>query len=694
DGFTGFTPLQNELMLIFMRIADKIRISLTLDPDEEVYTGIREDELFAVTKRTAISLGKMAQSVRCERLPDIRLRMDENSRFPKENAIAFLERNIFKNNGAVYKEDASEVCICGCKDPRREIEYAAAYIHRLIRKEGLRYRDFAVCSYAPETYSPYVEGIFASFGIPVFIDEKSVIAFSPCIEFYTSAIELFVYDFNYESVMHFLRSAPWVIEQERADLFDRYLTASGIRGIRAYETLFKASPADITPDELIRVNEIREELILRFAPLCRAFREADCTVDMVTRALYEMGVSFYTEEGLKDLEARAYEAGDEKKTREYAEVYGITIDLMDQLVDLLGNEKTDPLLYLELFSAGMENAKVGRIPSGNDSVLIGDIERTRIDGIRCLILLGANDGVIPKTVMRGGLLSQADRMKLSEGGMEMAPSDREQTFMQRFYLYMAITKPSERLCITYSQTDSEGVQLRPSYLITNLTESLPRHFSGGYDRELMWTESERGATGEFIRILRAIGDGEDYPKDMAAGLLSSFEKNDREKMNVLLSAADKRYEGDPISRSVLRAIDKGVIKGSVSRMESFMGCSERFFLQYILGLKEPVSPDIEAVDMGTLYHEALYRYESGVSKDGLTLSAITDEDSDRILDGAVEEAFGGMEKPHILSSARQREILRRMKDTLRRTVWALRLQAAAGEYEPGGFEVSLEEAMR
>lgn len=53
-----------------------------------------------------------------------------------------------------------------------------------------------------------------------------------------------------------------------------------------------------------------------------------------------------------------------------------------------------------------------------------------------------NDGIIPKAANAGGIISEYERELLAEK-VELAPGAREQAFIQRFYLYRNLTKPSE-----------------------------------------------------------------------------------------------------------------------------------------------------------------------------------------------------------------------------------------------------------
>ena len=76
-----------------------------------------------------------------------------------------------------------------------------------------------------------------------------------------------------------------------------------------------------------------------------------------------------------------------------------------------------------------------------------------------------NDGIIPKSGGTGGIISDIDREFLQESEYELAPTPRQQMYIQRFYLYLNMTKPSRRLYLGYSKVNSAGKSIRPAYLV-------------------------------------------------------------------------------------------------------------------------------------------------------------------------------------------------------------------------------------
>ena len=93
--------------------------------------------------------------------------------------------------------------------------------------------------------------------------------------------------------------------------------------------------------------------------------------------------------------------------------------------------------------------------------------------IHILFFVGVNDGSVPKAGSTGNIISQFEREKMAEHHLMLAPGAREKVFIQKFYLYLNLTKPSDGLYVTYSRVSPEGKALRRSYLIGTLCNMFP-----------------------------------------------------------------------------------------------------------------------------------------------------------------------------------------------------------------------------
>ena len=246
-------------------------------------------------------------------------------------------------------------------------------------------------------------------------------------------------------------------------------------------------------------------------------------------------------------------------------------------------------------------------PRGFGQVLVGDIERTRLEHVRVLFFLGVNDGVIPRISTEGGILSQLERQMLAEADYELAPTSRERAFIQRFYLYLNMTKPSERLYLTYAGCGADGASRRPSYLIGMIRRLFP-----GLEPEDGTVVSPMERMEAPGAALRYLTEGFDAAKRGEASeewkaLFAWYEKapERKEQLSRLLSAAFYRFHQEPLSKEVSHLLYGSVLENSVTRLERFAACAYEHFLTYGLRLRPREEHTFEAVDFGNLVHTAL-----------------------------------------------------------------------------------------
>ena len=185
-------------------------------------------------------------------------------------------------------------------------------------------------------------------------------------------------------------------------------------------------------------------------PVYQVFSDKKSTVKDYVLAIYKLIVLLDIPDKLAKKEQALLDAGDQTASKEYGQIYKIVMQLFEKYVAVLGDECMDAEEFTQILDAGLDAADVAVIPPGYDTVTIGDIERTRLTNIKVMFFAGVNDGIVPKAAGRGGIISQYEREALKELDIELAPGAREQAFIQRFYLYLNMTKPSRELYISYT----------------------------------------------------------------------------------------------------------------------------------------------------------------------------------------------------------------------------------------------------
>ena len=309
-----------------------------------------------------------------------------------------MEHNIFRYPYETYEKKQDQVSIYSTRDAEEEMLFVARQIERLVSKEGYRYMDMAVVTGDIETYNTFAEGIFTKAKIPCFIDYKKKILGNPFAELIRSAISIIIEDFSYESVFRYLRSGLSQISIDDIDVFNNYVKATGIRGAKKYQEAFERIYRSKEEIDLDKINSIREQILFEIGPLYEVLKDKKSNVKDYTRALYELGVRLDVEEKLDKFRIQFEENNMLSIAKEYQQIYGIVMDLYDQIVLLLGNDLISPKEFSEIIETGLEEAKVGLVPVGVDEV-IGDTQRTRLKDIKVLFLLGLMKGLFQEHLL-------------------------------------------------------------------------------------------------------------------------------------------------------------------------------------------------------------------------------------------------------------------------------------------------------
>ena len=697
DGFTGFTPIQNRLIQELMRVCAETIVTVTIGVGEDPYKMDGEQKLFHLSKKTVADLEKLAAEAEVERGEDLFVKGGPN-RFAKAPALHYLEQNLFRYQYEPYAGEQQEIHMFEALSPREEVHQTALYIRHLIREQGMTYRDIAVVIGDLEGYASYVETEFGQLEIPCFLDRTRGIVLNPMIEYIKSALQLYIKDFSYDTVFHFLRSGMADISREEIDELENYVIRTGARGYRTYSRLFTRRTEELQGNAegseqaeektMERLNRIRQQFMDAVEILHMGSQEK--AGDYVSH-LYDFLEQNQVQQKLLNYQQQFEKEGDLSRAREYAQIYRLVMDLLDQVYELLGEEEISRQEFADILEAGFGEITVGTIPQNVDRIVVGDMERTRLKQVKVLFFLGVNDGSIPKNASKGGIISDMDREFLIESGTEMAPSPRQQMYIQRLYLYLNMTKPSEQLYLSYAKVNSEGKGIRPSYLIDTVRKLFPA-MSVEYPQNrsrLEQIEGRQEGARYLAEELREYVEGtlpEEERQDFYL-MYRAYEANAAGR-DLLTRAAFRRYRESGLSRIVARALYGQQLENSVSRLETYAACACRHFLQYGLSLQEREEFGFEASDMGTVYHAVLENFAGKLAESNLTWWDFTEDFAAKAVKESVEAYAATYGETVLYSSARNEYAITRMSRILTRTVLTLQKHLKQGSFQPDDYELS------
>ena len=682
DEFTGFTPCQYDVLRELCKVTEKIYITATIDAREDLFPHNNPYQLFYLSKDTFKHMADLCQDEGITFEQPLFVGKGEGKlphRFEGRKDLEALEHNIFRYPSSQYKEQPEAVKISCHRSPKAEVEFVAREIERLVREEGYRYRDLAVITGAMEDNENILSRALTQMNIPFFMDTKKSMVENTFSQLILSLLHMFVYGMDYENTFSFLRSGLSPLTDEETDLIENSVLASGIRGYSRWNSEWKNKDEEI--------NRIRECVMRVVEPFYQVNPEQKHTVKEFTKALDSFIKQGEYEEKLAQRAEQFEQAGETIVAKEYGMVYDAMYALFEQAEDLMGDEEVSLDEYTQILETGMDSLELGFVPPGNDTVIIGDVIRTRLKRVKILFFINVNDKIVPKGAKSPGLLSTRERELVAEHKIQLAPDAREGMFSEQFYLYANMTKPSERLYVTYSRLDGTGSTQRPSYLIDRLTKLFPQLVVDDIEKRPWQPSDILGMDNGFSYLLGHMKDAKF--SDEAKQLYAEFKRDKqlKDRMNKILDAwKTKRSEGK-LSSYVTKLIYGDVLFGSVTRLELYGACPFAHFAKYGLDLRERKVYEIALPDLGNVFHHALERISGDLMSNHREWSELKGDDFSQLANDAIDHVVNEYNDTLFYETKRSEFIIHRMKRILTRTVWAIHEQMKRGDYKQSGYEL-------
>ncbi len=734
DGFTGFTPVQNKVIAALLDVCRQVIIAIPLD-GSSLTEEVKEQELFAFTKKTYLSLVELAKERNC--VIEEPLLLSAGARFSENLELKYLEKNIFQYPIVPYKDKCDRIYLDNCHDVNEEVGVLVRNIRKLVRDEGARYKDIAVVSGNLPAYEAWINEKCIEYDIPVYIDTTKGIVLNPFVEYIKSSLLMIRRDFSYDSVMQYLRTGFTALSMDEIDIFETYIVETGIKGISSYLKPFtrktlamreeerrdkgmdgvsgnadeeengaEASNNNIADDgkgvlgtdvknnrvSLIYINNIRIKMMEELESLIKGgiSRKGSIKISSYIKSIYNFIAKTGANAKLLEYGAEFKLAGDYAKALEYEQIYTHTCKMFEQMYQLIGEESMDLEEFCGILDAGFMEIRVGMIPQSADRIIVGDLERTRLKPVKYLFFIGLNDGWVPKAGAKGGLISDIDREFLINAGATLSPSPRMQTYIGRFYLYSNMAKPSEKLYLSYTAMDNEGAAMRPSYVVDMVERLFPGICGTRIENNKYYELNTKKEAGELVAALAnkyAEGKANADEKHMLFNLSKGL-KGDESFLEGIIRNAFFRYEKQSLDKRIAGILYGSRLYASISRMETYAKCAYSYFLQYGIGLKEREEYEIDASDMGMIYHGVLEEFVKLLEEHELDWFTFTEEEAGELINEAVERQAVIYTDAILFENDKNLYILDKMKQIMLRTVNTLAYQLRKGNFKPVAYEYS------
>ncbi|MED1470251.1 helicase-exonuclease AddAB subunit AddB [Bacillus salipaludis] len=708
DGFYSFTPQEYLVIKELMKNCRSVTIAMTTD-QVSVHAAPDELDLFRLSSDACHSIFEMASAEGIEVEEPILLKNQQKWNHP---SLRHLEE-MFDERPVVPYEGPTAIHIGQAVSRRAEIEGIAREIRELVRTKGYRYRDIALVIRNGGDYHDLLVPVFDDHQIPYFIDQKRTMLNHPLIEFLRSSLEVIQTYWRYEPIFRVIKTELLYPLQEnpgkmreKMDRLENYCLAYGIKGSkwtkkerwsyrRSYGLELETVQTDAEKEIEQELNELKLMVSAPILRLSRRLKKAD-TGRKLCEAIYLYLEELEVPAKLEKWKLAEEEQGNLVKMREHEQVWNAVIDLLDQYVEILGDEPISLKAYTAILEAGFESLRFSLIPPAIDQVLIGDLEKSRLTEIKVAFVVGVNEGVLPAKLTDEGILADDDREMLMIAGIKVAPSSRTRLLDENFLAYKALTIPSDLLYVTYPLANNEGKALIPSSYIKRVKDMFPglvEHVFVTDPVELVEEDqlsfvSNPTSTLSYLTAQLQLKK-RNYSISPLWWKVYNFyiEGVGKAQAEKVLSSLFYTNQTVNLSKDVAEELYGETIQASVSRMELFNGCAFSHFAQHGLKLRERQIFRLEAPDIGELFHAALKHISDTVNEQKIAWSNLTRQQCEVLSKEAVNTLAPKLQNEILLSSERHHYIKRKLEQIITRASLVLSEHAKVSGFSPIGLEL-------
>ena len=615
DGFSGFTPQEEAVLSLILKRAKKITISLTV--------GEGFDTPIKTMERLMSCVGSAKSS---------QIKLEANKRQKNSPDLLHLVKNFNKKDKKdfVKSDENTNIEIIAAGDRYAAVYATAAEIQNLVNNQNHNFRDIAILCEDRGNYEKILQTVFDRLNIPIFIDTEIDILMHPLTETIRSLLEMIIKNYNYESVFRFLKSNLTGISKDIIDMLENYVLANGISSYK-YRYEFTNEIAEEGRLELLKIIE----------PFSKIKSDTKSSVKDFAKLVYQFLFNLKIDETIKEWFETEMHAGNTELARIHGQIWQKINQVFDKLVEILGEEKITFKEFAETLDAGFLQVGLGRIPPTTNQVILGDVVRSRYPKIKTMIVLGANEGVIPKTPDTAGLFTDHERKILINSNLNLAPHNKFKLNEAMYNIYCAISQPEEKLILIYAESETSGKVLKPSIIVNKIKEMFPN---------ILVKQAPK--ITEYAETFKT----KEYPT----------------KLNK--TTIDILYSDNLIT--------------AATRLEAFAKCPFAYFMTYILEAKPREIYEVLPSDLGKIFHEVIANFTKKVYGKSEEQKPKTRDEINDVVNELINNIV--LDTSIYKNSKRNNHILEKVRRVAAVSCWAITEHVKNDIYEPKKTEEKIQ----
>lgn len=745
DHYEHFSAQELELLVVLAKYSKKVNISLTVNAEIALQNNHLSNPFYRSTK-TFHQLTEVFQINKVEILkPLVTGTLSESVNGTNQEVVHLAEYWINSSSPTTYVDlnkyqnhDYNNIEAWAAEDKKSEVMHIATKIKQLVGEGKYRYKDFQIMSRDLEGYQLNIDALFHENEIPYFMDETETMAEHPILEFIISLFSLKKRHYRLDDIFRFLRTelyCPDVLEEDiseqtfyeiedknnyyeeilsswrnKVDIAENVALAYGYQGsdwIRDEEWLYARLNLEgefAQNEKELHIQAIANDVRAAFRAEIVAFideLDSGKTNREIITSLYQFMVEIGVVKQIEHWRDQLVVAGDLEEARKHEQAWDTFIALLDEFVEVLGDEAWDIDLFTSIIETGFEQATFSMVPPTLDQVLITSFDFPKIETKKVVFIIGMTDSQFPKAPTSQSLLTDEDREFVgSQLSSEkyLATSEVESSANEPFMMYLALMQSNEKIILTYPIANEESKENRISPYLARITKALPISTKIKYanaisnqEREIEEYKNYVGSIGQtfgqmVISLRHGIDEGE-QPEAFWVKLFEALYNPSDPRHQLIINSLSHKNIPVPLPDTLAEELYGKDLYLSVSQLETFYADPFSHFLIYGLRLKERQIQELSPLETGNFFHDALDLISSQIFKLDTDLAQLTSADLKRMTTEAFEFLVQSNKYRLSQSSRRMHFIFKQLAQTVERMVWSIVNQAKRSQLRASKTEL-------
>ena len=703
DGFNGMAPQKINIVSALIHTAQEVTITLQMDTPEETMGNpnfSRPFHLYNLLQQRE----RRSQSVT----------LPHRYRFCSPR-IASMAQSFFSSRPSrsplppeETPSPAEGIHLFSAPRKEEEVDAIARTLLSLVRDQGLRYRDILVLLRSPDDYTDLFERAFKKYEIPGFIDAKHPMNNHPLVMLLAFLVRFLAAEskrthsgWQSESLFRLLKTGllpDW--PRETTDRLENYVLSHRIRpwqwhqawAFRTYQNLDQEPPplSEAERAELVEANHWRESLISLLEPLSEQWKAKSTGQERCT-LLYQW---------LLDQQIpQAIYAMDEKEwlrtnLRPHLQVWKKILSLLEEIVHVAGNDVLDAQTFLSIWEDGLSALSYSTIPPSLDHVTVTGMDRGYAMEAKVVFVPGVLEGEFPKRIEEGGFFTEIEKQRILENSQLLFGNQlMDMIHQEQFYAYLALTRASDALYLSYPAINEEGQETSPSFLVNQLAHLgyLSEKQEIRLPSATSWDPSFFANPRQALSLLPTVLSETLPPAGSPWYSLVTWAHRHRDYDRLLrqkLTGLDYKNTVTPLSQPLAAQLFKpgGRFFSSVTRLENYRKCPYQYFLQYGIHLKERDDGTLQPLDFGNYLHAGLHQFGEKLKTSAKDWRDTTDEDIKEISETIASHLSDAMKYGALRSDGASRYTERCLKQTFQDSLQHLRTWSQQSQFSTKALE--------